>query len=98
MKWSNRETSAVFRHLLAEWGAEWPEIAREWAEDGPAAAALGLAEQLCADYAEMYDSWDQAPDSQLVCRMVRLGLRRVDWFQVAQRALAEAARGKVGAP
>jgi hypothetical protein len=87
---SNKMTREVFVDVLLQWGVDHVACAREWIEmNGPLPEAIeALAHQLKKDISQHYSEW--CGDDELGLQLVRFGLYRVDWYQVAKRLLEAA--------
>lgn len=89
----NPETNAVLRDLLTTWD-EMEEITRDWIEAHGSRAVQPFARQLRRDFWAWYGGDE---DGDLMIRLVRLALRRVDWRYVAERLLSKELRRQVRA-
>src|SRR4051794_32130810 len=91
-QWKNRETKAVYEDLIKNWGNDASEISDDWFSANGTGAAEHLATQLKEEYRACNCNWDE--NSKLIEVLVLSGLQRVDWFQVASRALLSMYRNR----
>jgi hypothetical protein len=82
MRWRNTETYALFQDMARYWNKD-PGAVGAWLDAHGFRAAEAMAAQLPMDYAAEYGSFDD----ELVTRLVRLGLARVDFWEVADRLI-----------
>lgn len=83
-RFTNPETQAVFRDFLATW-PESDQAAAEWLAAEGKGAVRAWARQLRRDFWNWYGDGDFS--EPILGVLIRQGLRRVNWQQVAYRLL-----------
>jgi hypothetical protein len=89
-RWTTNVTREMYFQVLEEWFETQDHLAqaRQWLEMGSGSAVELLARQLRKDFKDRYLRGGRTAGDELVTSLFRLGLRFVDWSQVAERLLA----------